>query len=84
MCMLCMPLLQRKERDSLRNEDSIIIPEDIDYSTLSMLTHEERAKLGNARPRSVGAASRLPEIRASTLMLLAKLARQTRTTKAAS
>jgi tRNA uridine 5-carboxymethylaminomethyl modification enzyme len=42
--------------------EQIIIPDDFDYDGLAALSREGREKLGRQRPRTLGAASRIPGV----------------------
>ena len=51
--------------------DRIKLQPDMDYSRISALSIESRQRLANARPLTVGSASRIPGIRPSDVMVLA-------------
>lgn len=57
-----------------RTTDSLPLPGDLDYHELTWVSSEERLLLTEARPATVHAASRIPGIRSSTLMLLFSIA----------
>ena len=58
------PYLKRQEADikSFLEEENLLIPEDIEYSSVHGLSSEAQEKLQNTRPFSVGAARRIPGI----------------------
>ena len=53
----------------LRNEETRL-PEAIDYATVAGLSNEARQRLREARPGTIGQASRLPGITAATISIL--------------
>jgi len=53
----------------LRNEETRL-PEGIDYATVAGLSNEARQRLREARPGTIGQASRLPGITAATISIL--------------
>ncbi|HIE03666.1 MAG TPA: tRNA uridine-5-carboxymethylaminomethyl(34) synthesis enzyme MnmG [Candidatus Latescibacteria bacterium] len=64
--------IQKQERQvaQLEKLDSLPIPEDFDYGSVYGLSTEARQKLSEIRPRSVGQAARISEVRFSDLSLL--------------
>ena len=52
-----------------RNEETRL-PDDLDYLEVSGLSHEVRQKLGEARPATVGQASRVPGVTPAAISLL--------------
>ena len=50
---------QRAEADSLRREESLILPETLDYASVGGLSNEVREKLERVRPRTLGQAGRI-------------------------
>ncbi len=52
-----------------RNEETRL-PDDLDYLQVSGLSHEVRQKLGEARPGTVGQASRVPGVTPAAISLL--------------
>jgi tRNA uridine 5-carboxymethylaminomethyl modification enzyme len=64
--------LDRQASDvaSYRRDESIELPDDIDYSALNGLSHEVRQKLQSARPRTIGQASQIDGITPAALALL--------------
>jgi tRNA uridine 5-carboxymethylaminomethyl modification enzyme len=48
--------------EKMRKLESLIIPEDLDYTALQTLSREVRGRLEEVRPRSLGQASRIPGV----------------------
>ena len=72
--------LDRQENDILafRRDESLIIPEEIDYASVIGLSTECRSKLASIRPRTLGQASRIDGITPAALTLvLAAIRHQT-------
>ncbi len=61
---------QAADVESYRRDESLTLPEDIDYATLPGLSNEVRHKLQAQRPRTIGHASRLDGITPAALTLL--------------
>src|SRR5258706_4029750 len=53
-----------------KNFESVRVPEDIDYATVTGLSREAREKLARIRPRSLGQASRIAGITPAAISLL--------------
>jgi len=70
--------LKRQDKDiaQYRREEGLVLPQGIDYLGMKQISTEERQKLHDARPDTLGAAKRLSGIRPSTLMYLLKWVRQ--------
>ncbi|TNE39489.1 MAG: tRNA uridine-5-carboxymethylaminomethyl(34) synthesis enzyme MnmG [Alphaproteobacteria bacterium] len=64
--------LKRQEAEivSFRKDESLRIPEDLDYSLISGLSNEAREKLGKARPLSIGQAARVDGLTPGALTVL--------------
>ncbi len=64
--------LKRQESDiaALKRDESRIIPETMDYSTISGLSNEARQKLETHRPRSVAHAARIDGMTPAALTLI--------------
>ncbi len=78
--------LSRQAADiaAYRRDESLELPEGLDYSRLNGLSNEVRQKLAAARPRTIGQAARLDGITPAALTLLvAHLKRRTRAVNAA-
>ncbi len=56
--------------ESYRRDEGLVLPEDIDYATLSGLSNEVRHKLQAYRPRTIGQAGRIDGITPAALTLL--------------
>ena len=62
-----------------RRDESLSVPDDVDYSELPGLSNEVRQKLDTVRPRTIGQAGRIDGMTPAALMLLvAHLKRRTR------
>ncbi len=64
--------LDRQAQDvaSYRRDESIELPDDLDYAALAGLSNEVRQKLAARRPRTIGQASQIDGITPAALMLL--------------
>jgi tRNA uridine 5-carboxymethylaminomethyl modification enzyme len=70
---------QAADVESYRRDESLLLPDDIDYTALPGLSNEVRHKLQERRPRTIGHAGRIDGITPAALMLLvAHLRRQGR------
>jgi tRNA uridine 5-carboxymethylaminomethyl modification enzyme len=67
--------LHKQEKEALlfREGETILIPEDLDYSAMTQLSFEIREILKRTRPRSIGQASRIPGITPVSLQILTLL-----------
>lgn len=64
----------QRERDSvarLARQETVEIPGDLDFDSLTGMASEAREKLARARPRTLGAASRVAGVRPPDVALLA-------------
>jgi tRNA uridine 5-carboxymethylaminomethyl modification enzyme len=61
---------QQREIDAHARQDSLRLPEDIDYAAVDGLSNEARQRLEAARPVTLGHASRLEGVTPSTISLL--------------
>jgi tRNA uridine 5-carboxymethylaminomethyl modification enzyme len=68
---------QRELVERSRRMEETDLPTDLDYSTVSGLSHEVREKLSTIRPRSLGQASRISGITPAAVSLLAIHLRKT-------
>jgi len=78
--------LSRQAADiaAYRRDESLELPDGLDYSQLSGLSNEVRQKLNATRPRTIGQAARMDGITPAALTLLvAHLKRNGRVAKAA-
>ena len=70
--------LQRQAADvaAYRRDESLLLPEDLDYATVTGLSNEVRHKLIAIRPRTLGHAGRIDGITPAALTLLAAYIRR--------
>jgi tRNA uridine 5-carboxymethylaminomethyl modification enzyme len=61
---------QQREIDKHARQESLLLPEDIDYASVTGLSTEARQRLERARPLTLGHASRLEGVTPSTVSLL--------------
>jgi tRNA uridine 5-carboxymethylaminomethyl modification enzyme len=61
---------QAADVESYRRDESLVLPEDIDYAALTGLSNEVRHKLQAHRPRTIGHAGRIDGITPAALTLL--------------
>jgi tRNA uridine 5-carboxymethylaminomethyl modification enzyme len=78
--------LERQAADvaAFRRDESLALPEDLDYAAVPGLSNEVRQKLAAARPRTIGQAGRIDGITPVALTLLAAHLRRPRRDRAAS
>jgi len=64
--------LSRQAADvaAYRRDEALVLPDDLDYATVSGLSNEARHKLSTHRPRTIGHASRLEGVTPAALTLL--------------
>jgi len=64
--------IERQEADILafRRDESLEIPDDLDFGTLGGLSNEARAKLVEARPATLGAAAHISGVTPAALTIL--------------
>ena len=67
-----MGYLKRQERDikSFKRDESVIIPENINYENLSGLSNEVKSKLISIRPKTLGQAIRIDGITPAAIIIL--------------
>jgi tRNA uridine 5-carboxymethylaminomethyl modification enzyme len=77
--------LERQMADvaSFRRDEALLLPDSLDYSSLPGLSNEVKARLVEARPRSLGQAARLEGITPAALTILASQVRRGRRLAAA-
>jgi tRNA uridine 5-carboxymethylaminomethyl modification enzyme len=75
-----LPYVERQERDisAMSRDDSIAIPDDMDYAAVQGLSTELRTKLTRTRPTTIGHAARIDGMTPAALMLLAARLRRDR------
>jgi tRNA uridine 5-carboxymethylaminomethyl modification enzyme len=71
--------LDRQAADvaAYRRDESLLLPDDLDYAEIPGLSHESRQRLTAAHPRTLGQAGRLDGITPAALTLLAAYLRRT-------
>ena len=67
-----MGYLKRQERDikSFKKDESVIIPENINYENLSGLSNEVKSKLVSIKPKTLGQAIRIDGITPAAVIIL--------------
>jgi tRNA uridine 5-carboxymethylaminomethyl modification enzyme len=70
--------LERQEADirAFRRDESLQLPEDLDYGAIGGLSNEIRLKLQAARPRTLGAAARISGVTPAALTALLRHVRR--------
>ena len=61
---------QQEEIQRLRDSENIALPKELDYSTIAGLSKEIQHKLSQARPETLGQASRIPGVTPAAVSLL--------------
>lgn len=61
---------QKREIEKHARQETLVLPEDLDYATVTGLSTEARQRLQSARPITLGHASRLEGVTPSTVSLL--------------
>jgi len=61
---------QQEEIDRQQRNEDTRLPEDLDYFQVAGLSHEVRQKLAEARPATVGQASRMPGLTPAAISIL--------------
>jgi len=64
--------LERQQADivAFRKDESLVLPEDLDFASISGLSNEMVEKLQRARPATLGQAGRIPGVTPAALTLL--------------
>ncbi len=67
-----MGYLDRQDRDieSFKKDESVIIPEDIDYEKLSGLSNEIKSKLLQVKPKTLGQAIRIDGVTPAAIIII--------------
>ena len=61
---------QREEIERQRRHEETVLPRDLDYAAVPGLSNEARQRLAEARPQTLGQASRLPGITPAAVSIL--------------
>jgi len=61
---------QQEDIQRLRASENVVLPENLDYTTIPGLSKEIQHKLGLARPETLGQASRIPGVTPAAVSLL--------------
>lgn len=61
---------QQKEIAKLKQHEDLVIPDDFDYNCVQGLSNEVLQKLSDSRPKTIGAASRIPGVTPAAVSLL--------------
>jgi tRNA uridine 5-carboxymethylaminomethyl modification enzyme len=75
---------QAADVESYRRDESLTLPDDLDYAAISGLSNEVRHKLDAHRPRTVGQAGRIDGITPAALTLLVAHLRRAKSRKSVS
>lgn len=67
---------QKEDVAALRREESLVLPEDLDYGSVGGLTNEVRAKLETIRPATLGQAGRIEGMTPGALTALLAFVRR--------
>lgn len=70
--------IRRQERDiaAYRRDESLLLPEGLDFAGIGGLSHEMRQRLAAGRPRTLGQAARLPGISPAAVTALLRHVRR--------
>jgi tRNA uridine 5-carboxymethylaminomethyl modification enzyme len=70
--------MDRQEADILafRRDESLVLPADLDYAEVGSLSTEIRQKLAQARPATLGAASRIPGVTPAAIIALLRFVKK--------
>ena len=70
--------VERQEADvaAFRRDESLVLPEDLDYSGIGGLSREVQDKLTRARPQTLGQAGRMPGVTPAALVALLRHVRR--------
>jgi tRNA uridine 5-carboxymethylaminomethyl modification enzyme len=69
--------------DRAARDEAVLLPPDLDYAAIPALSREAREKLDRARPRTLGAAARIPGITPSDVALVSVQVHRLTATRAA-
>ena len=73
--------LERQEADikAFRKDEGLLLPIDLDYSTVPSLSNEVQQKLQAARPETLGAAGRISGVTPAALVALLRFIKRKNT-----
>ena len=61
---------QARDAETLKRDEVLLIPANLDYSKITGLSNEAKAKLSKVRPENIGQASRIDGITPAALTLV--------------
>ena len=61
---------QKTAIDRAARDEAVALPRDLDYAAIRALSREAREKLDRTRPRTLGAAARIPGISPADVALV--------------
>src|SRR5207248_5297712 len=61
---------QQEDIERSRSHEAMALPADLDYASLTGLSHEVRQKLSAARPATLGQAGRIPGVTPAAVSIL--------------
>lgn len=67
---------QNTDIESFRKDEALVLPGDLDYSTIGSLSTEIRIKLEKARPETLGAAARIPGVTPAAVTALLRFVKR--------
>ena len=74
---------QQEDIDAFKNDEQLLLPNDIDYSKVGSLSNEVVEKLSMINPPTLGAASRISGVTPAALVVLLKYVKRQNNMKAA-
>lgn len=69
---------QRQDIDSVRRDEGVVLPEDLDFAGMDGLSNELKLRLGAVRPSTLGQAARIEGMTPAALALILARARKQR------
>ena len=73
---------QQEDIDDFKNDEQLLLPNDIDYSKVGSLSNEVVEKLTTINPPTLGAASRISGVPPAAIIALLRHVKRNRNTKA--
>ncbi|MEE2661901.1 MAG: tRNA uridine-5-carboxymethylaminomethyl(34) synthesis enzyme MnmG [Pseudomonadota bacterium] len=67
---------QRADIDAYRKDETLVLPDALDYSVIGGLSNEMREKLSGAQPLTIGAAGRIPGVTPAAITALLRYVRR--------